>query len=40
MHCESGVVSTFVSHYGLKVSEPMAFGMTSTLSLFFFLLLN
>ena len=34
-HCESGVVSTLLSHYGLKVSEPMAFGMTSTLSFVF-----
>lgn len=31
-HCESGVVSTLLSHYGLKISEPMAFGITSTLS--------
>uniref|UniRef100_UPI004047D03B BtrH N-terminal domain-containing protein n=1 Tax=Aliarcobacter sp. TaxID=2321116 RepID=UPI004047D03B len=34
-HCESGVVSTLLTHYGLKVSEPMAFGMTSTLSFVF-----
>jgi len=31
-HCESGVVSTLLSAYGLKISEPMAFGITSTLS--------
>ncbi len=31
-HCESGVVSTLLSSYGLKISEPMAFGITSTLS--------
>ena len=31
-HCESGVVSALLSYYGLKISEPMAFGITSTLS--------
>ena len=31
-HCESGVVSSLLSYYGLKISEPMAFGITSTLS--------
>jgi hypothetical protein len=31
-HCESGVVSTLLSNYGLKISEPMAFGITSSLS--------
>ncbi|MDC0932234.1 BtrH N-terminal domain-containing protein [Arcobacteraceae bacterium] len=31
-HCESGVVSTLLSFYGLKISEPMAFGITSSLS--------
>lgn len=31
-HCESGVVSTLLSHYGLILSEPMAFGITSSLS--------
>ncbi|WP_428026883.1 BtrH N-terminal domain-containing protein [Arcobacter sp.] len=35
-HCESGVVSTLLTHYGLKISEPMAFGITSTLSFAFF----
>lgn len=34
-HCESGVVSTLLTHYGLEISEPMAFGMTSTLSFVF-----
>jgi hypothetical protein len=34
-HCESGVVSTLLTHYGLKISEPMAFGITSTLSFVF-----
>lgn len=31
-HCESGVVSTLLTQYGLKISEPMVFGITSTLS--------
>lgn len=31
-HCESGVVSTLLSAYGLKISEPMAFGLTSALT--------
>lgn len=31
-HCESGVVSTLLSVYGLKMSEPMAFGLTSSLA--------
>lgn len=31
-HCESGVISTLLTSYGLKISEPMAFGITSTLS--------
>ena len=31
-HCESGVVSTLLTAYGLPISEPMAFGITSTLS--------
>ncbi len=31
-HCESGVVSTLLSAYGVKLSEPMAFGITSSLS--------
>lgn len=34
-HCESGVMSTLLSHYGLKISEPMAFGITSSLSFVF-----
>ncbi|MBY0541727.1 MAG: BtrH N-terminal domain-containing protein [Campylobacterales bacterium] len=34
-HCESGVVSTLLTHYGLPISEPMAFGITSTLSFVF-----
>lgn len=31
-HCESGVVSRLLSSYGMKISEPMAFGITSSLS--------
>lgn len=31
-HCESGVISTLLTSYGLKISEPMAFGITSSLS--------
>ncbi|WP_419770773.1 MAG: BtrH N-terminal domain-containing protein [Candidatus Marinarcus sp.] len=31
-HCESGVISTLLTNYGLKLSEPMAFGITSSLS--------
>ncbi len=31
-HCESGVVSALVSHAGLELSEPMAFGLASALA--------
>jgi len=31
-HCESGVMSTMLSHHGLAMSEPMAFGLSSALS--------
>lgn len=31
-HCESGVVSTLLSSYGLNISEPMTFGITGSLS--------
>jgi hypothetical protein len=31
-HCESGVVSSLLSHYGLPMSEPMAFGLASALA--------
>jgi hypothetical protein len=30
-HCESGATSNLLSHYGLEVSEPMAFGIGSGL---------
>ena len=31
-HCESGVVASLVSHYGLPMSEPMAFGLAAALA--------
>lgn len=31
-HCESGVASNLLSHYGANVSEAMAFGLSSALS--------
>jgi len=31
-HCESGVMSTMLRHYGLPISEPMAFGLSAALS--------
>lgn len=31
-HCESGVVANLLSHNGLKISEPMAFGLSSSLA--------
>ena len=31
-HCESGVASNLLSHYGVPVSEAMAFGLSSALS--------
>jgi len=39
-HCESGVVSTLLSQYGLKISEPMAFGITHSLTFFYFPLIK
>jgi hypothetical protein len=30
-HCESGVMSNLLRHYGLDVSEPMAFGLSSAM---------
>ncbi len=35
-HCESGVLSTLLSNNGLTMSEPMVFGITSSLSFFYF----
>jgi len=35
-HCESGVISSMLTDSGLKLSEPMVFGLTSTLSFAFF----
>lgn len=31
-HCESGVVASMLSHNGLSLSEPMAFGLASALT--------
>lgn len=31
-HCESGVMASLVSHAGLPLSEPMAFGLSSALA--------
>lgn len=31
-HCESGVISSMLSHYGLPMSEPMAFGLSASLA--------
>ncbi len=35
-HCESGTISTLLTNYGLPISEPMAFGLTSTLFFVYF----
>ena len=34
-HCESGVMASLVTHAGLPMSEPMAFGLASALSFAF-----
>jgi len=39
-HCESGVVSTLLTNYGLPISEPMAFGITHSLTFFYFPLIK
>jgi len=31
-HCESGVMSSMLRHYGLDLSEPMVFGLSSALT--------
>lgn len=31
-HCESGVMAAMLSHHGLAMSEPMAFGLANALS--------
>ena len=31
-HCESGVMASLLSHAGLPMSEPMAFGLASGLA--------
>lgn len=31
-HCESGVISSLLTHHGLPMSEPMAFGLANALA--------
>ena len=31
-HCETGAISNLLSHYGLDITEPMAFGLASGLT--------
>ncbi len=31
-HCESGVMSTMLTHYGLPLSEPMVFGLSASIA--------
>ncbi|HIM75992.1 MAG TPA: DUF4872 domain-containing protein [Campylobacterales bacterium] len=31
-HCESGVMSSMLAHHGLKLSEPMIFGLSSAMT--------
>ncbi|MGI1677141.1 MAG: BtrH N-terminal domain-containing protein [Cellvibrionaceae bacterium] len=31
-HCESGVISSMLTHYGLPMTEPMAFGLSNALT--------
>ncbi|RLA74950.1 MAG: peptidase [Epsilonproteobacteria bacterium] len=31
-HCESGVLSSMLSHHGLNISEPMIFGLSNALN--------
>lgn len=31
-HCESGVISTLLTHNGLSISEPMVFGLSNALA--------
>lgn len=31
-HCESGVISSLLTHHGLALSEPMAFGLANALA--------
>ncbi len=35
-HCESGVTSALLTHYGLPISEPMVFGLGAGISFAFF----
>ena len=34
-HCESGVASLLLEHHGLKLSEPMVFGLSGAMSFAF-----
>jgi hypothetical protein len=34
-HCESGVISLLLEHHGLKLSEPMVFGLSGAMSFAF-----
>lgn len=36
-HCESGVTTNLLRHYGIEISEPMAFGIGAGLFLHMFL---
>ena len=31
-HCESGVMSSMLKHYGVNISEPMVFGLSGALT--------
>ena len=35
-HCENGTASNLLNYYGLKLSEPMIFGIGSGLLFFYF----
>jgi hypothetical protein len=39
-HCESGVTASMLSHNGLKLSEPMAFGLAGALAFAYIPLVN
>lgn len=39
-HCESSAVSSIVTNYGLSLSEPMAFGISSAITFFYFPLIK
>src|SRR5258708_954017 len=39
-HCESGVISSMLTHAGLPISEPMAFGIYASLTFAYLPLIN